>query len=60
MGLVLTRKPGQAIVIDGDIYVTVTQIYGRGQVKLQVDAPRSVTVDREEIHEARKAANEPR
>lgn len=48
--LILSRRKGETIVIDGDIKVTVVGIE-YGQVKIAVDAPRSVTVDREEIHE---------
>jgi carbon storage regulator len=51
--LVLTRRIGEAIVIDGDIRVTVVSVKG-DKVRLGVDAPDSVRVDREEIHERRQ------
>jgi carbon storage regulator len=48
--LVLTRKREEAIVIDGQIVVTVLEI-GRGRVRLGVIAPAQVSVFRGEIHE---------
>ncbi len=54
--LVLTRKTGQEIVIDGDIRITVTSI-GDGRVKLGISAPSHVKVDRAEVA-ARIAAEE--
>ena len=48
--LVLSRKVGEAIVIDGGISIRVAEIQN-GRVRLAIDAPRSVRVDREEVHE---------
>jgi carbon storage regulator len=50
--LVLTRRPGQTIVIDGAISVTVMAVMG-GKVRLGVTAPPSVRVDRSEVHDRR-------
>jgi carbon storage regulator len=47
--LVLTRKIGEAIVIDGGIRITVTAIRG-DKVRIGVEAPQDVRIDREEIH----------
>jgi len=47
--LVLSRKAQQAIIIAGTIRVVVAEI-GRSSVRLAVQAPRDVAVDREEIH----------
>jgi len=55
--LVLSRKLGEKIVIDGNIFVTIVDVE-RGKVRLGIDAPRDVQVDRQEIHEARQA-NQP-
>ncbi len=46
--LVLTRKNGEAIIIDGNIRIEVKEVSG-GRVRLLVDAPRLVRVDREEV-----------
>jgi carbon storage regulator len=48
--LVLTRKPNQAIVIGDDVRVVVVSV-DRDQVRIGVEAPRSVTVHRAEVYE---------
>ena len=47
--LVLTRRCNETIVIANDIEVKVLKIQGN-QVHLGIDAPRSVTVYREEVY----------
>lgn len=49
--LVLSRKRNQSIVINGNIVITVVNVKG-GKVHLGVDAPREVTVHREEVFDA--------
>ena len=51
--LVLSRKADEAIVIGGRVRVVVAKVHG-GRVRLRVQAPRGVTVDREEIHVRKK------
>lgn len=46
--LVLTRRQGETIVIDGTIKVTVLEIRGH-QVRLGIEAPRKIPVAREEL-----------
>ncbi len=46
--LILTRRPGQSIWIGNNIEVVIQEIRGN-QVKLGISAPKSVSVDREEI-----------
>ncbi len=46
--LVLSRKCGETIVIDDRIRVRVETIAG-GRVRLSIEAPADVAVDREEI-----------
>jgi carbon storage regulator CsrA len=48
--LVLTRRAGEQIVIGNGIRVTVVSV-GPGRVKLGIEAPPDVRVDRQEIHE---------
>lgn len=48
--LILTRRPGEAIVIDGRIIVKVLEAQGHS-VRLGIDAPKDVPVHREEIQE---------
>jgi carbon storage regulator len=50
--LVLARKLGETIVIDGDIRVTVLETKG-DRVRLGIEAPPYVPVDRQEVHERR-------
>jgi carbon storage regulator len=52
--LVLSRRVGETIVINDDIRVTVVAVQG-AQVRLGVVAPRSVQVDRMEVHERCRA-----
>jgi carbon storage regulator len=47
--LVLSRRLNQAIVIAGQVRVTVRAITP-SRVELGVEAPLEITVDREEIH----------
>ena len=53
--LVLTRRPGEEIVIDGNIRITVVAVKG-DRIRIGIEAPPSVVVDRQEIHERRKHA----
>jgi carbon storage regulator len=48
--LVLTRKPNQAIVIGDDIRIIVLSV-DRDQVRIGIEAPKSVTVHRAEVYE---------
>jgi carbon storage regulator len=50
--LVLTRNVGEKIVIDGNIQVTVVAIKGN-KVRIGIEAPENVRVDREEVHQRR-------
>lgn len=54
--LVLSRRESQSIVIGKDIVVTVVSIRG-DQVRVGIDAPRSITVHRQEVALAIEAAN---
>lgn len=47
--LVLTRRPGEAIVIGSDVKITVLEVRG-DQIRIGIDAPRSVKVHREEVY----------
>lgn len=55
--LVLTRRVNQSIVIGGDVVVTVLEVRG-DQVRLGIDAPRSIDVHREEVFQALRAERE--
>jgi carbon storage regulator len=48
--LILTRRVGEAVVIGEEVTVTVLGVKGN-QVRIGVNAPKSVTVHRDEIYE---------
>lgn len=48
--LILTRRTGESIMIGDDVVVTVLGVKGN-QVRIGVDAPKEMTVNREEVHE---------
>jgi len=50
--LVLTRRVGEEMVIDGNIRVMVVAVNGE-KIRLGISAPPSITVDRKEVHERR-------
>ena len=54
--LALTRKIGEKIMIGDDIVVTVVDIKG-DNVRLAIDAPRSVKIYRAELYDAIIAEN---
>jgi carbon storage regulator len=47
--LILTRRAGESIVIGDDIVVTVIEA-GRDVVRIGIDAPRSISVHRQEVY----------
>ena len=53
--LVLTRRVNQSIMIGADIVVTVLEVRG-DQIRIGIDAPRSVSVHREEVFRELEAA----
>lgn len=47
--LILTRRVGETLIIDDNINITVLGIKGH-QVRIGIDAPKEVSVHREEIY----------
>jgi carbon storage regulator len=56
--LILSRKVGQSIVIDGRIVVKVVRVDG-DQIKLGIQAPPEIPVHREEIQRQKDAGVPP-
>jgi carbon storage regulator len=54
--LVLTRRPGESIMIGDDVVVTVLDVRG-DVVRVGIKAPRSVQVHREEVYRELQKAN---
>jgi len=48
--LILTRRVGESVIIGDNITLTVLGVRGH-QVRLGVDAPKDVSVHREEIYQ---------
>ncbi|HWH71758.1 MAG TPA: carbon storage regulator CsrA [Candidatus Sulfotelmatobacter sp.] len=48
--LILSRKPGESIVIDGRIVVKIVRVEGE-IVKVGIEAPAEVSVHRQEVYE---------
>ncbi len=55
--LILSRKLGETIVIDGHIHVTVMRVDGE-VVKLGIAAPMEVPVHRKEVYEEIQRSNQ--
>jgi carbon storage regulator len=51
--LVLTRKVGERIVINENTILEVVSIDSK-EVRLSFNAPKNVTIDREEVHERKR------
>lgn len=58
--LILSRDIGQSIIIDGNIKITILE-KGRdrrsGQVRIGIEAPKGIVVNREEIQQLIEAEN---
>jgi carbon storage regulator len=55
--LILSRKPGESIVIDGRIKVTIIRAEGEA-VKVGIEAPAEIPVHRQEIYDEIQRSNQ--
>ncbi len=55
--LILSRKKNESIIINDNIEISVVEIKG-DQIKLGINAPRSVKIFRQEVYRAIQQANE--
>ena len=55
--LILTRKSGESLMIGEDISVTVLGVKGN-QVRIGIDAPKDISVHREEVFDKIKDKSE--
>jgi carbon storage regulator len=54
--LILSRKPGESIVIDGRIVIRIMRLEGE-IVKLGIDAPTDIPVHRQEVYDEIQKSN---
>lgn len=54
--LVLSRTVNERIVIDGGIVITIVKVQG-DKVRIGIDAPKHVGVNREEVAQKKLAGN---
>lgn len=47
--LALTREVGEKILIGDDVIVTVLSVSSNGRVRLGIEAPKHIRVDRQEV-----------
>jgi carbon storage regulator len=57
--LILTRRVGESLMIADDVTVTVLGVKGN-QVRIGVNAPKSVAVHREEIYQRIQQEQQPK
>jgi carbon storage regulator len=55
--LILTRKLGESVIIGDNTKLTVVEI-SKNQIKFGIEAPKSVTIHREEVFKKIKDENE--
>jgi len=55
--LVIARKPGEKITIGNDTVITLLEVR-ENQVRLGIEAPRHISVHRQEVYERIKKANQ--
>lgn len=56
--LVLSRQSDETIIIGDNIRVTIVEVRG-DKVRIGIDAPRDVTVHRQEIYDAIRKESQP-
>jgi carbon storage regulator len=47
--LILSRKTGEKIIINGDIEITIAELRG-SEVRIGISAPKNVSIYREEVY----------
>ena len=51
--LILTRKPGETLILGDEITITVLGVKGN-QVRLGINAPKELSVHRQEVYDKNK------
>ena len=55
--LILSRKPGETVVIDGRIRVKVIRVEG-DVVKIGIEAPADISIHRQEVYDEIQRSNQ--
>ena len=55
--LILTRRVGENVIVGDDIVISVIEVRGDA-VRIGIQAPRSVSVHREEVYQELQRANQ--
>ena len=55
--LIIARKPGEKITIGDDTVITLLEVKDN-QVRLGIEAPRHITIHRQEVYDRIKTANQ--
>ena len=55
--LILSRKPGETVVIDGRIRVKIIRVEGE-VVKIGIDAPADISIHRQEVYDEIQRSNQ--
>jgi carbon storage regulator len=55
--LIITRRPGERVMLGDDVIIQVIEVSG-SNVRIGIDAPKSVAIYREEIFQAVKDAKD--
>lgn len=54
--LILSRKPGETVVIDGQIRVKIIRVEG-DVVKIGIEAPEEISIHRQELYDEIQRSN---
>jgi carbon storage regulator len=54
--LVITRKTGEAVILNGDVEIVIVSVEGN-QIRLGFNAPSTVSIHRKEVYERIQRAN---
>lgn len=57
--IVLERRPGERILIGDNIVIQVIDVYPGNRVRIGIEAPREIPVDRAEVRRSKERGPKP-